>query len=121
MTALQTREVPIAPTRQAAATVALVAGARRGRNRRRRVVIAVLAVAIAAVYATSLMVGHTFYSPSEVLGVVLGQEVPGASFTVGTLRLPRATLALLVGLCFGIGGDTLLPVLPQPRCRPYLP
>jgi len=118
MTAVQTREVPIAPTRQAAGTVALVAGARRGRNRRRRLVIAVLAVAIAAVYATSLMVGHTFYSPSDVLGVVLGQDVPGASFTVGTLRLPRATLALLVGLCFGIGGVTFQTMLRNPLASP---
>ena len=32
--------------------------------------------------------------PVDVVRVILGQTVPGASFTVGELRLPRATLAL---------------------------
>ena len=36
------------------------------------------------------MVGQTFYPPGDVLRVILGETVPGASFTVGELRLPRA-------------------------------
>ncbi|MFJ6652554.1 FecCD family ABC transporter permease [Microbacterium sp. NPDC091313] len=81
-----------------------VAAARGRRRRRWLVVTGVLLVAVLAAYALSLMLGQTFYTPAEVWGVVTGQQVPGASFTVGELRLPRATTALLTGLCFGMGG-----------------
>src|SRR5690625_2403764 len=64
------------------------------------------------------MVGHTFYSPSEVLGVLLGHDVPGASFTVSRLRLPRATMALAAGLAFGMGGVTFQTMLRNPLASP---
>jgi iron complex transport system permease protein len=99
-------------------TVALVAAARRGRARRRRAVIAVLVVLIAAAFATSLMVGRTFYPPLDVLRVVAGQDVDGATFTVGTLRLPRAALAVVTGLCFGLGGVTFQTMLRNPLASP---
>ena len=51
---------------------------------------AILAVIVLAVVAISTMVGHTFYTPVDVVRVILGETVPGASFTVGELRLPRA-------------------------------
>jgi len=93
----------------------------RGRIRRtarRGAVIAVLAVLIVAVFATSLMVGRTFYPPADVIAVILGEQVPGASFTVGTLRLPRAVLAVAAGLCFGIGGVTFQTMLRNPLASP---
>ncbi|MEE2037474.1 iron chelate uptake ABC transporter family permease subunit [Nocardiopsis sp. CT-R113] len=93
----------------------------RGRIRRtarRGTVIAVLAVLIVAVFATSLMVGRTFYPPADVIAVILGEQVPGASFTVGTLRLPRAVLAVAAGLCFGIGGVTFQTMLRNPLASP---
>ncbi|MFE3456781.1 FecCD family ABC transporter permease [Nocardiopsis aegyptia] len=93
----------------------------RGRVRRtarRTAVLAVLAVLIVAVFATSLMVGRTFYPPADVLAVILGERVPGASFTVGTLRLPRAVLAVAAGLCFGLGGVTFQTMLRNPLASP---
>ncbi|WP_028648043.1 iron chelate uptake ABC transporter family permease subunit [Nocardiopsis sp. CNT312] len=99
-------------------TALTVARGRVRRARRRYAVIAVLAVAIAAVFAASLMVGRTFYPPGDVVAVVLGHEVPGASFTVGRLRLPRAVLALAVGLCFGLGGVTFQTMLRNPLASP---
>ena len=77
-----------------------------------------LALLIAAGYLVSLMVGQTVYSPAEVLGVMLGQDVPGAGFTVGRLRLPRASLAVLAGLCFGLGGVTFQTMLRNPLASP---
>ena len=53
-----------------------------------------LAVLVVAVFVVTLMVGQTFYPPGDVLRVILGEDVPGASFTVGRLRLPRAVLAV---------------------------
>jgi iron complex transport system permease protein len=95
-----------------------VARARRARGRRRRTVIGVLVAAVVVVFVLSLMVGRTFYGPAEVLGVLLGHDVPGAGFTVGRLRLPRAVLAVAAGLCFGLGGVTFQTMLRNPLASP---
>ncbi|TFC60856.1 MULTISPECIES: iron chelate uptake ABC transporter family permease subunit [unclassified Cryobacterium] len=99
-------------------TADAVARSRARRGIRRRRVITVLALGIAVGYLVSLMVGQTIYSPAEVLAVMLGQDVPGAGFTVGRLRLPRATLAVLAGLCFGLGGVTFQTMLRNPLASP---
>ena len=99
-------------------SVGTVAAGRRRRARRRRTVTGILALVVVALYATSLMVGQTFYGPGEVLRVILGETVPGASFTVGELRLPRASLGLLVGLAFGLGGVTFQTMLRNPLASP---
>lgn len=100
------------------ATVALVARGRRRRGARRRWIIAVLIVLILAVFAVSLMVGRTFYPASDVLGVLLGHDVPDAQFTVGRLRLPRATMAVVAGLSFGLAGVTFQTMLRNPLASP---
>ena len=83
---------------------ATVAAGRRARSRRWRRVVVVLVVVLLAVLLLTLCVGERTYSPLDVLRVVLGQDVPGASFTVGDLRLPRALTGVLVGVAFGMGG-----------------
>jgi iron complex transport system permease protein len=95
-----------------------VARGRVRRAARRRAIGAALAVLAVALFSVSLMVGHTFYGPGEVLRVVLGEIVPGASFTVGELRLPRATLAVLAGASFGIAGVTFQTMLRNPLASP---
>jgi iron complex transport system permease protein len=99
-------------------TVDLVAAQRVRRSRRRRTVIAVLAAAVVVVFCLTLMVGRTFYPPGDVLRVVLGEQVPGASFTVGRLRLPRAVLAVVAGLSFGLAGVTFQTMLRNPLASP---
>lgn len=70
--------------------------------------IAVLVIAVAGLWLVSLIYGDITYSFSEVMQVVAGQfsgeTVPGASFSVGELRLPRATVAIAVGMAFGMAG-----------------
>ncbi|TYP90663.1 FecCD family ABC transporter permease [Blastococcus xanthinilyticus] len=102
----------------APATIDAVARGRVRRAARRRSVIAVLAVLVVVAFAVTLMVGRTFYPPGDVLRVVLGQEVPGASFTVGRLRLPRAVLAVVAGLAFGLAGVTFQTMLRNPLASP---
>ena len=99
-------------------TADAVALGRRRRSLRRRVVVAVLAVLIAAVALLSLMVGNTFHPLDDVVRVALGQDVPGATFTVGRLRLPRTALAVLVGMCFGLAGVAFQTMLRNPLASP---
>ncbi|NLV79591.1 MAG: iron chelate uptake ABC transporter family permease subunit [Rhodococcus sp.] len=96
----------------------VVARNRIRRGRRRRIVIAVLTLLVVAAFAASLVFGKTNYPPSDVLRVILGHDVPGASFTVGRLRLPRAVLAVVAGICFGLGGITFQTMLRNPLASP---
>ncbi|MCM3502017.1 iron ABC transporter permease [Microbacterium sp. P26] len=103
---------------QRPAAVGALARGRRARTRRRIGVTTVLAVAVVVVFAVTLMVGNTFYTPDQVIRVLLGQTVPGASFTIGELRLPRASLGLLSGLAFGMAGVTFQTMLRNPLASP---
>ncbi|MEV1006500.1 iron ABC transporter permease [Streptomyces sp. NPDC049881] len=94
---------------------------RRGRTRRaarRRTVVLVLAALVAAAFAASLVFGQTYYPPRDVLRVILGEQVPGASFTVGRLRLPRTVLAAVAGCSFGLAGVTFQTMLRNPLASP---
>ncbi|MFT4287099.1 FecCD family ABC transporter permease [Nocardioides sp.] len=103
-----------------AARIALdrIASGRRRRLLRRRSVLAVLVVLLVAAYAVSLMYGETFYTPGQVVRVILGEQVSGASFTVGDLRLPRASLGVLTGVAFGMAGVTFQTMLRNPLASP---
>ncbi len=96
----------------------VVAAGRRARARRRRTVVAVLVGALLAVAVVTLCIGERSYSPLEVLRVLLGEQVPGASFTIESLRLPRLLTGLLVGLGFGMGGVVFQTMLRNPLASP---
>lgn len=96
----------------------LVRAGRRRRRIRWTVVTGILTGAVLIAFALSLMLGQSFYTPAEVWGVITGQRVAGASFTVGELRLPRAVTALLTGLCFGMGGVVFQSMLRNALASP---
>ena len=97
--------------------VRIIAG-RRARHRRHAVATILLGALVCVLFAVALMVGDRFYSPDQIVRVVLGESVPGASFTVGELRLPRAVLAVLTGLGFGMAGVTFQTLLRNPLASP---
>jgi iron complex transport system permease protein len=101
-----------------AVTVETIIAARRRRVRTRSLVSVGLGIVLVVVFALSLMVGNTFYGLGDVVRVVLGHDVPGASFTVGDLRLPRAVLGVLAGFAFGIAGVTFQTMLRNPLASP---
>jgi iron complex transport system permease protein len=107
-----------APTAARSRTAAAVAASRTRRAARRRWTIGILIALIVVAFAVSLMVGQTFYGPAEVWGAILGHDVPGASFTVGRLRLPRAVLAVVAGFSFGLAGVTFQTMLRNPLASP---
>lgn len=102
--------------------VALLAGslgdARKREASRRNLKLSLLVTTLLAVFALTLMLGQTFTPPGDVIGVLLGQEVPGASFTVGYLRLPRAVLAVVAGLSFGLAGAAYQTMLRNTLASP---
>lgn len=99
-------------------TLDMVVRGRARRSARRRTTIAILLALIVVGTAFTLMVGRTFYPPGDVIRVILGQDVAGASYTVGRLRLPRAVLAIAAGLSFGIAGVTFQTMLRNPLASP---
>ncbi|MEV0757364.1 iron chelate uptake ABC transporter family permease subunit [Streptosporangium sp. NPDC050280] len=112
-------------TRETRTLPALAAGpvdahGRRRRASRRRLVVVTLVALVVTGFAVTLMAGQTFYPPRDVVRVILGEQVPGASFTVGRLRLPRAVLAVVVVVSFGFGlaGVTFQTMLRNPLASP---
>jgi iron complex transport system permease protein len=109
----------LAPLDLASATqIERVRAGRRHRTRRRLSAMSALVVVLVALVAATLMLGNTIYPPSDVLAVIFGQQVPGASFTVGTLRIPRAITAVLAGVAFGVAGATFQTMLRNPLASP---
>ncbi|WP_406094061.1 FecCD family ABC transporter permease [Streptomyces sp. NBC_01013] len=98
----------------------LVTTGARGRfllHRRAALVAASLVVLLAVVCVAYLCVGESFVAPSEVLNVIMGR--PSADeLVVGTLRLPRMVVGLLVGLAFGIAGALIQTVARNPLASP---
>ena len=95
-----------------------VRAGRLKRSRRAKVAIALLLLLLFALISAMLMLGNTIYPVSDVLAVIGGKDVPGASFAVGTLRIPRAITGALAGLAFGIAGSSFLSMLRIPLASP---
>lgn len=96
----------------------LIVAQRTRHARRRAAVISLLAALLATIFLLTLILGQSFTPPTEVLRVLLGENVAGASFTVGQLRLPRALLSVLAGLSFGMGGVAFQIMLRNPLASP---
>ncbi|WP_168709427.1 FecCD family ABC transporter permease [Actinomyces procaprae] len=91
---------------------------RRRRRHRYLAVTAALAALVACLWWVMVLSGSTWYSPGEVIAVIAGRDVPGASFAVGQLRLPRALLGLLAGGAFGMAGRTSQTMLRNQLASP---
>ncbi|WP_454747730.1 FecCD family ABC transporter permease [Ciceribacter selenitireducens] len=102
----------------AAGTVELVAAGRRRRARRLRIVVSLLVALLLSTFALTLVLGQSFTPPADVMRVLFGEPVQGASFAVGQLRLPRAVLSILAGLSFGLGGVAFQTMLRNPLASP---
>ncbi|MGO1537489.1 MAG: FecCD family ABC transporter permease [Yaniella sp.] len=107
-----------AATQPLTTTITNVRSTRAKQSRRWKISVTILTTLIVGVFISSLMVGQTFYPLGDVWRVVTGQDAGGATFTVGRLRLPRAVLALVAGICFGLGGVTFQTMLRNPLASP---
>ena len=92
-----------------------------GRTKRRRrfiLVTSLLAVIAFALCCTMLMLGNTIYPVQDVIRVLLGEQVKGASFAVGTIRFPRMVAGILAGFAFGVAGTVFQTMLRNPLANP---
>ncbi|MCF6370296.1 FecCD family ABC transporter permease [Rhizobium halophilum] len=96
----------------------LVRESRRSRARRHGLAVALLTAMAVILFALTLSLGQSFTPPVDVLRVLLGEDLPGVTFTIWQLRLPRALLGLLAGLSFGLGGVVFQILLRNPLASP---
>jgi len=101
-----------------ASTLDLIVSARRRRSRRYAMVVAALVMIVGALFVLTLSLGQSYTPIADVIRVMMGDNVAGASFTVGQLRLPRAIIAILAGLSFGLGGVAFQTMLRNPLASP---
>ena len=92
-----------------------------GRAKRRRrfiVVTSLLAIIAFALCFAMLMLGNTIYPVQDVVRVLLGEQVKGASFAVGTIRFPRMVAGIFAGFAFGVAGTVFQTMLRNPLANP---
>lgn len=89
-------------------------------KRRARAVIAnvSLIAIVLCICIMMLLYGNTNYSLDVVIRVLRGENIQGATFAIATLRLPRMLSGLLVGIAFGIAGNTFQTMLRNPLASP---
>ncbi len=113
MTALLDAEAPASVD-----DVGLVQEARRRPRRRLLRVWAGLAVATAAAFCARVLLGDFTFTIPDAVSIVLGEEIPGASFILMESKLPRAVLAVLVGVALGVSGAIFQGSLRNPLASP---
>ena len=91
----------------------------RAKRRRRFILVTSLLASIAFVLCcTMLMLGNSIYPVQVVVRVLLGDDVKGATFAVGTIRLPRMIAGVFAGFAFGVGGYIFQTMLRNPLANP---
>ncbi|MHB8131874.1 MAG: FecCD family ABC transporter permease [Mobilitalea sp.] len=89
------------------------------RRRFRWMTVTILLVVITLILSGAMLIlGNTRYPLTVVFRVLFGEQLQGASFAIGTLRLPRMLSGLLVGIAFGMAGNTFQTMLRNPLASP---
>ncbi|WP_078432168.1 FecCD family ABC transporter permease [Metabacillus halosaccharovorans] len=99
-------------------SINLIIIGRKKRHRRYILVTSLLAIIAFALCCTMLMLGNTIYPVSDVISVLLGEKVKGASFAVGTIRFPRMVAGVFAGFAFGVAGHVFQTMLRNPLANP---
>ncbi|TCK92601.1 iron complex transport system permease protein [Natranaerovirga hydrolytica] len=77
-----------------------------------------LGIVTLALCITLLLIGNTSYPFKIVVSVLMGEQIQGASFAIGTIRLPRMLSGLMAGIAFGMAGSTFQTILRNPLASP---
>jgi iron complex transport system permease protein len=77
-----------------------------------------LGVAVVGAFLARVLLGDFTFTVPDAVRIVLGEEIPGASFILLETKLPRAVLGLLVGLALGVSGAIFQGALRNPLASP---
>lgn len=99
-------------------SVKFIMAGRRQRHRRWILVTGFLAALAFILCCAMLLLGNTIYPVIDVIRVLSGEELQGASFAINTIRLPRMLAGLFAGFAFGIAGNTFQTMLRNPLANP---
>ncbi|MBM9458584.1 iron ABC transporter permease [Nocardioides sp. zg-536] len=99
---------------------AVVHRARLRPRRRHALVLGALGVALLGAFAANVLLGDYTYTVPDFFRILFGADIPVASYLLMESKLPRAVLAVLVGLSFGAGGAIFQATLRNPLASPDL-
>ena len=77
-----------------------------------------LASIVLLLCAAMMMLGNTIYPVQEIIRVLMGDVIPGSSFAINEIRLPRMLAGLFAGFSFGVGGYIFQTMLRNPLANP---
>ncbi len=92
-----------------------------GRTKRRRrfiLVTSILTIIALTLCCAMLMLGNTMYPVQDIVRVLLGEKVKGASFAVATIRFPKMIAGVFAGFAFGVSGHVFQTMLRNPLANP---
>lgn len=98
--------------------MSVVAGSRTRRRRSVATASGVLALVLVVLFVASLTLGSYSISPANLIATLTGSGESGDRFIVLGLRLPRATVAVLVGVAFALAGALFQSLLGNPLASP---
>jgi len=117
MSTLQHGRMTGAPTSHASPTE-VVRAARRRPRRRLGLALLGLIVAVVAAFWLRVLGGDYLITFGDFWRIVGGARIPGATFILMQSKLPRACLAILVGVALGTGGSVFQSTLRNPLASP---
>ncbi|WP_258062575.1 iron chelate uptake ABC transporter family permease subunit [Arthrobacter sp. B0490] len=79
---------------------------------------AAAALVVVALFAVDILLGSYTVTVPDLLRILGGADIPGASFIVLENKLPRAVIGLLIGVAFGIAGAVFQTMLRNPLASP---
>ncbi len=90
------------------------------RNRKNRYIFVttILFIIMLTLGLFTLLYGDNIYTISEVVRVLRGESIKGVTFAISKIRLPRMLCGMLVGICFGVAGNTFQTMLRNPLASP---
>lgn len=89
-------------------------------QRRTVIVLAVLVLLTATMFLCSMALGNKVFSLADVWQALLGQGSAANAMVLGTLRLPRIIVAVLVGAALSVSGAILQGMIRNPLASPDL-
>lgn len=99
--------------------VEAVRAARRAPRRRLLLVWVGLTLATLGAFVARVLLGdYTFTVPDAIAIVFQDRQIPTATFILMETKLPRAVLAVLVGVAFGVAGAVFQGALRNPLASP---